>query len=402
MEIRLDQGGTQGGRGAAVRPPADTLEAWNGAFRHQILAGQNGAGLRWTSMENARLHPSWIQMLKGLVRHYPFVWKNFRTYFQNLYRRDVLRTNVVAPYAAILYVTHKCNLACTYCTQKEPEVFSQELPTSQTLELLRIIRRETDSILFTGGEPTLRNDIEDLAEAARNQLNFRSVLLVTNGTLLHRRQKLFESLHSLIVSLDALEADASKPLSKPAVLPKVLENLQLAKTRFPRPSDITISTVIEEWNLGEIERLLEFCREHGFVFATQTALNEKMPNLRLRQNPRYQALVEKILERRRQRVQPINGTPKLIRTLLEFGDFQCFPTMFPRVYPNGDVFYPCEPLKTIGGNLLREGSFRAVFARGRKLYGEIPACRGICHLFGNVVSSYYVKDFWGLAGDSIR
>ena len=314
----------------------------------------------------------------------------------------MLRTNVVAPYAAILYVTHKCNLACTYCTQKEPDVFSQELSTGATLELLRIIRRETDSILFTGGEPLLRNDIEELARAAREDLKFRSVLLVTNGTMLHRRQKLFDSLLGLIVSLDALEVDASKPLSKPAVLPKVLENLQLAKSRFARPSDITISTVIEEWNIGEIERILEFCGEQGFVFATQTALHEKMPNLRLRQNPRYQALVAKILERRRERRQPINGTPKLIRTMLEFGDFQCFPTMFPRVYPNGDVFYPCEPLKTIGGNLLREGSFQAVFARGRRLYGDIPDCKAICHLFGNVLSSYYVKDFWGLAGDSIR
>jgi MoaA/NifB/PqqE/SkfB family radical SAM enzyme len=353
-------------------------------------------------MESGRREPSGRELLRGLLRHYPFVLKNFKHYFQNLYRRQVRRTNVVAPYAAVLYVTHKCNLACTYCTQKEPDVFSAELPTDKTLELLRIIRRETDSILFTGGEPLLRNDIEELARAARRDIKFRSVLLVTNGTLLHRRQELFDSLTGLIVSLDALSVDTRMPLSKPAVLPKVLENLQLARSRLPRPQDITISTVIEEWNIGEIERILDFCGEQGFVFATQTALHEKMPNLRLRQNPRYRALVEKIVERRRSGAQPINGTPKLLRTLLEFGDFQCFPTMFPRVYPNGDVFYPCEPLKKIGGNLLREGSFRKVFARGRKLYGEIPDCKAICYLFGNVVSSYYVKDFWGLAGDTIR
>jgi MoaA/NifB/PqqE/SkfB family radical SAM enzyme len=343
-----------------------------------------------------------LTLLKGLVRHYPFVLKNFKHYFQNLYRCEIRRTNVVAPYAAILYVTHKCNLACTYCTQKEPDVFSQELPTDETIKLLRIVRKETDSILFTGGEPTLRDDIEELARAARDDLKFRSVLLITNGTLLHERRGLFYSLHSLIVGLDSLEADSSKPMSKPEVLARVLENLQLAKSRFPNPADITISTVIEECNIAEIERIMDFCGEQGFVFATQTALNEKLPNLRLRQNPCYQALVDKIAERRREHAQPINGTPKLIRTLLEFGDFQCFPTMFPRVYPNGDVFYPCEPLKKIGGNLLREGSFKKVYARGRKLYGDIPDCHGICHLFGNVLSSYYANDFWGLAGDSIR
>ena len=353
-------------------------------------------------MDNGKPQPSTLAVLRGLLRYYPFVLKNFKHYFQNQYRRRILRTHVIAPYAAVLYVTHKCNLACTYCTQKEPDVFSEELPTDRTIDLLRLIRRETDSILFTGGEPLVRNDIEELARAARRDLKFRSVLLVTNGTMLHRRQKLFDHLTSLIVSLDALTVDIQMPMSKPAVLPKVLENLQLAKSRLPHPSTITISSVIEEWNIAEIERILDYCAEHGFVFATQTALKEKMPNLRLRANPRYQELVEKIIARRRQAAQPINGTPKVLRTLLEFGDFQCFPTMFPRVYPNGDVFYPCEPLKKIGGNLLREGSFAKVFARGKKLYGDIPHCQGICYLFGNVVSHYYAKDFWGLAGDTIR
>ncbi len=353
-------------------------------------------------MQVERPEPSGMALLRGLVRHYPFVLKNFKHYFRNFYRREIRRTKVVAPYAAVLYVTHRCNLDCVYCTQKEPDVFSQELSTAETIRLLGIMRRETDSILMTGGEPTLRADIEELAAAAREKLKFRSVLMVTNGTLLHKRPKLFNSLHSLVVSLDSLTVDSTRPMSKPSVVKRVLDNLQLAKSRMPRPSDITISTVIEEWNIAEVERILDWCGEQGFVFATQSALHEKMPNLRLRQNPRYQALVEKLVERRRARTQPINGTPRLIRTMLEFGDFQCFPTMFPRVYPNGDVFYPCEPLRKIGGNLLREGSFAQVFARGRKLYGEVPECRAICHLFANVLSSYYVNDFWGLAGDSIR
>jgi hypothetical protein len=76
--------------------------------------------------------------------------------------------------------------------------------------------------------------------------------------------------------------------------------------------------------------------------------------------------------------------------------------MFPRVYPNGDVFYPCEPLRKIAGNVLEDGSFAKIFERGRRLYGEVPECKSICYLFGNVVSSFYVEDFWGFAGDTIR
>ena len=346
--------------------------------------------------------PSKVALIRGLVRQAPFVAKNFGLYFRNGWRRHILRTNVVAPYAVTFYVTHKCNLACSYCTQKEPDVFSQELSTGETIRILRRIRKETDSIVFTGGEPTLRADIEELVAMARFHCKFRSVLLITNGTLLDRKPGILSSVTGLVVSLDALAADPSNALSKPAALPKVLQNLTLAKGILGSAARITISTVIEEWNIAEVEKLLDWCGEEGFVFAAQSAQNEKMPNLRLARNPKYQALVDKIIERRRSGTQPINGTPRTIETLLRFREFQCYPTMFPRVYPNGDVFYPCEPLRKVAGNLLRDGSLKKIFARGRKIYGDIPPCQGICYLFGNVLSHYYVNDFWGLAGEFTR
>jgi MoaA/NifB/PqqE/SkfB family radical SAM enzyme len=346
--------------------------------------------------------PTKRELLRGLVRQAPFVAKNFRLYFRNSWRRHVLRTKVVAPYAVTFYVTHKCNLACSYCTQKEPDVFSHELPTAETLELLKRIRRETDSVVITGGEPTLRADIEEIAAAARFRHKFRSVLMITNGTLLDRKRGVLDAVTGLVVSLDALQSDPTNPLSKPAALPKVMDNLGLAKERLGSAGRITISTVIEEWNIAEVERLLDWCGVQGFVFAAQSAQMEKMPNLALLKNHRYQALVDKIIARRRAGTQAINGTPRSIETLLRFRDFQCYPTMFPRVYPNGDVFYPCEPLRKVAGNLLQDGSLRRIFAAAKSKYGEIPPCQGICYLFGNVLSHYYVNDFWGLAGEFIR
>ncbi len=58
--------------------------------------------------------PSKVALVRGLVKAAPFVGKNFRLYFQNVWRRKVLGTKVVAPYAVTVYVTHKCNLACSY------------------------------------------------------------------------------------------------------------------------------------------------------------------------------------------------------------------------------------------------------------------------------------------------
>jgi hypothetical protein len=108
-------------------------------------------------------------------------------------------------------------------------------------------------------------------------------------------------------------------------------NLQFAKERLGSPRRITISTVIEEWNIAQVERLLDWCGEQGFVFAAQSAQSaqrEKMPNLALLNNPRYPALVDTIIARRRENKQAIHGTGRTIETLLRFRDFACFPTMF--------------------------------------------------------------------------
>ncbi len=342
------------------------------------------------------------RLLQGMLAHYPFVVKNFKAYFGNLYRRKVLRSSVVTPYSAIFYATHKCNLDCSYCTQKNPEVFSDELDTASTIDLLRNIRKDVDTLVITGGECTVRNDIEELVIASREDIGFRSVLIVTNGVLLDKRRAMLPYLNGLICSLDAISHDAGEPMSKSAAVPHVIDNLMMAKEVLP-PGAITVSCVLEQWNIGEAERILEFCGENGFVFSVQSAQNNgKFPNFSYLQDPRYRDFVERLIAMRKQNTVKINGTPKLLSTLLRFEEFKCYPTMFPRVYPNGDIFYPCEVLRKIAGNVLEDGSIAAAFERGRKLYGEVPECKNNCFLFGNVLSSYYVEDFWGLAGDTVR
>jgi MoaA/NifB/PqqE/SkfB family radical SAM enzyme len=348
------------------------------------------------------MNPDTKRLIDGLVQHYPFVLKNFKAYFGNIYRRRILGSTVVTPYSAVFYATHKCNLDCSYCTQKNPEVFSQELDTASTIEIFRRIRKEVDTLLITGGECLLRADIEELIRAAKQDLKFRSILIVTNGVLLDKKRGILDHLSGIVVSLDALTHDPREPMSKSAAVPRVIDNLMMAKERLS-PGAITLSCVLELWNIAEAEKILDFCREHGFVFSVQSAqTNGKHPNFTFIKDQRYLDFVEKLIDARKRQAVKINGTPKQLRTLLMFEEFKCYPTMFPRIYPNGDIFYPCEVLRKIAGNILEEGSISAAFKRGRKLYGETPRCKSNCYLFGNVLSSYYVEDFWGLAADTIR
>ena len=93
-------------------------------------------------------------------RNLPFLKVVFRQYAQNNWNVRIRKsTRVIDPISAIFYITHRCNLECHYCTQKSPDVTSEELSTAKTIELLRRIRTELSSLYITGGEPLVRPDV---------------------------------------------------------------------------------------------------------------------------------------------------------------------------------------------------------------------------------------------------
>lgn len=89
---------------------------------------------------------------------------------------------------SILYeVTTRCNLRCLHCYNvwKDGVGYkTQELETPQAIELIEKACRETRcrQFTFTGGEPTLREDLEELIFTAAKYCEH--VSLITNGTLL--------------------------------------------------------------------------------------------------------------------------------------------------------------------------------------------------------------------------
>jgi len=69
-----------------------------------------------------------------------------------------------------------------------------------------------------------------------------------------------------ILDTDAITHDPSEPMSKSAAVPRVKENLMLAKEKLP-PGAITVSCVLELWNLTEAEKILEVDFDDGQSFA---------------------------------------------------------------------------------------------------------------------------------------
>ncbi|MSQ95168.1 MAG: GTP 3',8-cyclase MoaA [Gemmataceae bacterium] len=164
-------------------------------------------------------------------------------------------------------VTDRCNLRCTYCMPEEVTFMDkQELLTFE--EMARFVEIVAplgiDKIRLTGGEPLLRRDLPRLVAMLCKIPGIRDVGLTTNGILLtHLAQPLFDAgLRRINISLDTLDPERFRQVSRRDGLDKVLEGIQAAKQAGFEPikiNAVSIRSITEH----EVVPLANFARAEG-------------------------------------------------------------------------------------------------------------------------------------------
>ena len=106
--------------------------------------------------------------------------------FEAQARSTVQSIQVDRPISAGCLVTGRCNLKCQYCYGNDESLPKEELPASEWARVF--VQLKTWGVMrvdLSGGEPTVRKDITEIAEAALyTGLN---VVVSTNGLLLAKR-----------------------------------------------------------------------------------------------------------------------------------------------------------------------------------------------------------------------
>ncbi len=166
-----------------------------------------------------------------------------------------------------LSVTDRCNLRCSYC-MPEPEYVW--LPREDILRFEEIERLVdlfldlgVDKLRLTGGEPLLRRDLPVLLERLATRSRIRDLAMTTNGVLLapHAKSLADAGLHRLTVSLDTLQPERFRQLTRTSDLQRVLDGIAAAAPLFPGLKIDTV--VIRGTNDDELVDLIEFGRRHG-------------------------------------------------------------------------------------------------------------------------------------------
>lgn len=167
-------------------------------------------------------------------------------------------------------VTDRCDFRCTYCMVENPCF----LPKSQILSLEDIekicttfIKHGTKKIRITGGEPLVRKNIMNLFYGLGQYIKsgyLSELTLTTNASQLDKYAvELKEAgVNRINISLDTLNPEKFKSVTRIGHLEKILQNIQIAKQAGLK---IKINTVaIKDFNEGEIDTLISWCGKNEF------------------------------------------------------------------------------------------------------------------------------------------
>jgi len=176
-------------------------------------------------------------------------------------------------------LTDRCNLRCTYCMPAEGLDW---LPGEQLLrpdELIRLLciavtRLGITSVRFTGGEPLVAKNLEDIVAATAALTPRPEITLTTNGIGLDKRAARLKhaGLDRINVSLDTVDAGRFAHITRRDRLSDVLVGLEAAKAAGLRP--VKVNAVLDPvTGLDDAVQLLRFCLDRGY----QLRIIEQMP-----------------------------------------------------------------------------------------------------------------------------
>jgi MoaA/NifB/PqqE/SkfB family radical SAM enzyme len=311
-----------------------------------------------------------------------------RTYLQNLVKRT-RGDFTLSPRLAVYYVTQQCNLNCAYCEDfgsRRNHLVTPTPPLEDAKRILKVIRSGVDRLWLTGGEPLVVPHLVDLLAYARSDLKFRQISLITNGTLLSQNIKLLPYLDRLIISLDSVDPQAPGVVSVPDAYAKtVIGNArEAASLQTQYNYKLILNAVITPETLPGMDELLAFCIEYKAMISFSPQSVNNMPRYELVTSSEYRAFIEKVIHRKKQGA-PILGSFSYFKTLMDQTPYECYPTLVPRILPDGWLAYPCRPMEKAGGeqggravNLLDAQTWDEVWKLAIEKYGDAPTSCASC------------------------
>lgn len=163
-------------------------------------------------------------------------------------------------------ITYKCNLNCFFCDRQTlyRGRLNKDLGLGKAKTVVdNLADADVMTLGFTGGEPLLRNDLEELAKYAMDKGLI--VTLSTNGTLVtrSRAQRLVNSFQSISISIDGLSDTHDRVRGKKGAYDKAIQGLKHLTATNPRACAIGVNFVLNKLNFQELRKVFDTVKNVG-------------------------------------------------------------------------------------------------------------------------------------------
>jgi MoaA/NifB/PqqE/SkfB family radical SAM enzyme len=159
-------------------------------------------------------------------------------------------------------VTLRCNASCGFCDYWKTDPSARATELKSFADAARYFNPML--VTFTGGEPTLRRDLEDLIAEVDRAISFKYLTLITHGAMLSgdRAQSLWDAgVNQFNISLDYLDERHDRARGIPGLSARILDAIPAMRARGI--DNIRFNTVIKNDNLDQILPIVARAEELG-------------------------------------------------------------------------------------------------------------------------------------------
>ena len=228
-------------------------------------------------------------------------------------------------------VTMRCNARCTFCdywktdaSEKERELKSLDDDAKWFNPMM---------VTFTGGEPLLRRDLEEVVSAVDRAVSLKYITVITHGAMLspERAQSLWDAgISQFNISLDYIDGRHDTARGIPGLTDKIMRTATALRARGI--TAVRFNTVIKDDNLDQIVPIVDRAQELGvginFSVYTDAKNGNRTHLIRGEQLRQLEAVVAELLALKRRRRGVITNSDHYIAQI-------------PR-YASGAMTEPCR------------------------------------------------------------
>lgn len=290
-------------------------------------------------------------------------------------------------------VTNKCNLHCKHCYRDAGKESENELTTQEGISLIdEIAKAGFQMLVFSGGEPLMRDDILTLTEHAIT-VGLRPVFGTNGYFLTLDLAKKIKAAGGAAVAISLHMVDKER-LDEFCGVPGAYDkSIQAMRNCKEIGLHFQVNTTVFDSNLEDIEKICEIAKKEGAIshhilFLVPTGRGKDLEEKSLRATE-YERLIRRLLKKREEINFDIKPTcaPQFKRIADQLNipmtrySRGCLAGLsYCSIIPNGDV-WPCPYLPMKLGNV-RESPFSEIWKNNEILKTlrteEYKGACGIC------------------------